>query len=175
MTPIRAIFLRPRRERDLGDLAIEVIGLKYAAEDESARLMLADPSVARRIAWHCGVTSSDYEQPDIAIAFIAAVEAGRLRLGRFPALRALSAAWATAGWCANRDAANERVAVWATSGWCAEQLHWRATYRADVRMWLERLRELNGRLRLATEHADAARRALTGDMPAGDVRLRKAG
>jgi hypothetical protein len=160
-------------------IAAEVARAKADAEAEVARLMLAAPVVGKGMAWSCDVTSADFAEPDYALAFIAAVEAGRLRLGRFPAMRALLAAWTEAGWW---DYAGNGIDPYGWSdvrlaGWMADltsRRDWRATYRADLRQWCERLRDCNARLAAAARYEALARAALMGDVTEA-VPMRRAG
>jgi hypothetical protein len=156
-------------------IAVEVCRAKLAAETEVARLMLADPPAAKGMAWSCRVTRADFAEPDLALAFIAATEAARLRLGRFAAMRATLHAWRWAGWYAPGGVGcfwdDERLAGWMAD--LTSRLGWRLTYRADLRRWCERLRDLNARLEAASAYETKARAALMGELP--DVPMRRAG
>jgi hypothetical protein len=164
------------KSRPTETIAVEVCRAKLEAEAEVARLMLADPTAAKGMAWSCRVTRADFAEPDLALAFIAATEAARLRLGRFAALRATLHAWRWAGWYAPGGVGcfwdDVRLAAWMAE--LTARLDWRRTYRADLRRWCERLRDLNARLAAASRYESLARAALMGDVTEA-VPLRRAG
>jgi hypothetical protein len=116
--------------------------------------------------------------PTYALAFIAA--RGRTASsGPVPRDAGDAHAWTEAGWW---DYAGNGIDPYGWSdvrlaGWMADltsRRDWRATYRADLRQWCERLRDCNARLAAAARYEALARAALMGDVTEA-VPMRRAG